>query len=134
MHAHATTNASVPPVLRTQELRRSPRVHVEVELHLQSESNFYVGLTHDVSEGGLFVQTYHLETVGSVVSLELSLPGGYAFYAKGIVRWVRGPGYHDDPQALPPGMGIEFVSLLPEHRALIHEFIENRLPDYFDAE
>lgn len=116
------------------ERRRSPRVPVAVELHLTSASNFYAGFTHDLSEGGLFVQTYTPDAIGSIVDLELALPGGYAFYARGVVRWIRDTAHADDAHAMPPGMGIEFLGLLPEHRALVHEFVANRLPDFYDAE
>jgi hypothetical protein len=39
------------------EQRAAARVHVDAEVSLVSESNFFVGLTRNLSNGGLFVAT-----------------------------------------------------------------------------
>ncbi len=110
------------------ERRTDARVRLEAHIHLHSESNFYTGFTDDISEGGVFVTSYLLEPIGTLVALELALPGGCEIIAKGVVRWVRDPRNEDD--ATRPGMGIEFESLDSETRAAIAEFVMNRSPDF----
>jgi uncharacterized protein (TIGR02266 family) len=120
--AHTATKPETP----REEMRRTRRAHIVTELNLHSGSNFYTGFTHDISEGGVFVVSYLSEAVGTTVTLDLGFPGGVGIHARGVVRWVREPRDYDDGE--PPGMGIQFVDLDDEDRALIREFVENRAP------
>ncbi len=110
--------------------RNTPRRHIEIELGIYSDSNFYSGFTHDISEGGVFAATYVPLPVGTKLSLHLSLPGGFEIRATGVVRWIR---VQRDPDCLPPGMGIRFDEIADEDSDLIREFVEGRDP-YFYAE
>lgn len=116
---------------RPAERRRRPRASLVTELTLYSGSNFYAGFTEDISEGGVFVASYAILPVGSEVSIELALPGGFEIRATGTVRWLR---YSGDEEAgsEPPGMGIELGAIDDEARLLIREFVQNRTPYFFD--
>lgn len=46
---------------RTSERQRCV---LDLEVELDHESHFFTGLSQDISEGGLFVATYHLVPVG----------------------------------------------------------------------
>jgi uncharacterized protein (TIGR02266 family) len=102
-------------------------VLIEVEVSYATESNFYVGLTGDVSEGGLFLATYRKIPVGSQLDLELWLPGG-KIEAHGIVKWVR-----EASEGAPPGVGISFEPLDDETREKIHSFCAERAPWYYET-
>ena len=62
--------ATSPP---DDERRQHTRVQLQTEIHLTSESNFYTGLSNDISEGGVFVATHQLESVGTELEMEFSL-------------------------------------------------------------
>jgi type IV pilus assembly protein PilZ len=111
---------------KSQDRRTSPRFSVEVDLGVYSESNFFTGLTRDISDGGLFVATHVPLSVGSDVTVKFTLPGCEEVSAKGVVVWMR------DPHEGMPGMGVRFTELRPEDEALIHRFIAKREPLYYD--
>jgi len=110
------------------ERRAAPRVEVEVEVSFASESQFFVGLSGDLSEGGLFVATWRSLPLATAVDLALSLPDGPVF-ARGHVRWVR-----DQVEGgAAPGLGIAFECLSPGDRARIEAFCAERAPLYCDV-
>ena len=97
-----------------------------------SEHNFYTGLTHDISEGGLFLATHNLLPVGELVNLTFTLPDApQPFQAAAEVKWVR------DTQAtrdrdLPPGMGLKFLELSQQASEMIARFLLVRDSVFFD--
>jgi uncharacterized protein (TIGR02266 family) len=117
-----------PKMLVEEEHRSGPRVTLEVDVDLASDSHFFTGLSGDISEGGLFVSTYRNVDVGSEVELEFSLPNG-AVATRGLVRWQR-----DASPYGPPGFGIQFDVLTEEDREKIHEFCATRAPLYYEVE
>ena len=110
------------------ERRAAERCQIEVEVSLGSESQFFAGLSGDISTGGLFVQTYRLRDVGSLVLLAFSLPTG-EIRTHGVVRWIRRAA-----EGTTPGMGIGFEGLLSDERDAIEAFCKTRPPLYHDLE
>lgn len=113
-----------------KDRRGARRVQLEAEVTLTSPSQFYAGLTFDVSEGGLFVATYQPLAIGEEVEVELTLPTT-TVKAKGVVRWTRAPS--DDSDA-PPGAGLSFTELPDEGRTAIEELCRERPPLYHDID
>ena len=99
-----------------------------MEVSLSSESQFFVGLTGDLSEGGLFVATWRRISVGAPVALALSLPDG-PLLVRGYVRWVR----EQVDGGATPGLGIAFESLSDVDRVRIEAFCTERAPLYCDV-
>ncbi|HVZ36048.1 MAG TPA: PilZ domain-containing protein [Polyangiaceae bacterium] len=119
---------SVPPGGAPVALGR--RAEIEANVGASSETNFYVGFSGEIAEGGVFVATYNTLDVGSLVSVTVTLPGGYEFRVPGYVHFVRDPmDMSDDSE---PGMGVRFEQLQGEHRELILRFIRKRAPMFFD--
>ncbi len=104
------------------------RVFLEVDIGLASESNFYTGLSQDLSAGGLFVATYDPKPAGTLVSLYFALPGAPNVRAEGVVKWTR-PASAD----APPGMGIAFTTVSDADVAAITAFCTRRSPLYHDT-
>ncbi len=113
---------------RVSERRAAERSPIEVEVSLSSESQFFAGLSGDMSTGGLFVQTYEIRPVGSRVLVALSLPTG-EIRAAGAVRWVRRA-----TDGTPPGLGIAFERLTAGDRCAIEAFCDMRPALYHDLE
>lgn len=123
--------SSSPPAPYTGPERRSPRVKLETEVELEGESNFYTGFTEDISEGGLFLATYGLLPIGTVIDLEFTLPTGHLVSTPAEVRWLRD--LRDlDTEGMSPGMGLQFLELAPSDKAEIRAFIQARAPLFFD--
>jgi uncharacterized protein (TIGR02266 family) len=107
-------------------------LELEIEITLESESNFYLGLTENFSEGGVFVATHVFKPIGTPVELSFRLPQvPDAIRVKGTVRWVR---VYSESSDTPPGMGVRFDTVGDEHVALIRHFLASRAPLFFDED
>lgn len=113
--------------LNWAERRQNKRIDITTKLTFQNESNFHMGFTTDISEGGVFVVTWDTVPVGSNIALNFSLPNlKEPIQADGTVRWRR---EHNpvDPD-LWPGIGIQFKALNTKTSQSIHKFIKARTP------
>lgn len=108
---------------------RGPREKLEANVGATTESNFFVGFSGEISEGGVFIATYTTLAVGAPVEVLVTLPGNYQFTVPGEVRFVRDPMDMDSE----PGIGVGFESLPHEHRELILRFVRKRPPIFFDV-
>ncbi|MCZ7683278.1 MAG: PilZ domain-containing protein [Sandaracinaceae bacterium] len=107
-----------------------PREHVEANLGANTESNFYVGFSGEISQGGVFVSTYNILPKDSPVRVLITLPGNLSTEVDGHVRFVRDP--MDMSAESEPGMGIAFDGLEKDSRELILRFIRKRPPMFYD--
>lgn len=103
--------------------RQLPRRRFEVSIDLHSRSNFYTGITENISEGGIFIATEERLPLGTRVDLAFSLPGGEEIRTHGVVRWIREPSGQ-----LAGGMGLGFEEVSEEAYLAIREFLESRAP------
>jgi uncharacterized protein (TIGR02266 family) len=117
-----------------QNVRAAERFDLEVKVDLESDHNFYTGLTQNISSGGLFIATHHLRRIGDQITLKFTLPGSdKTVSVETEVRWIR------ENSALMraengTGMGVRFINLSPEASAAINAFIESRESLYYDDE
>ena len=117
-----------------QNVRSAERFDLEVKVDLESEHNFYTGLTQNISSGGLFIATHHLRKIGDRITLKFTLPGSEkTLDVETEVRWIR------ENTALMradggTGMGVRFINLTPETSAAINAFVQARESLYYDDE
>jgi uncharacterized protein (TIGR02266 family) len=136
VHPHveaASDRASQDSGSMPAEARRAhPRHDVELEVSLESESNFYMGLTENLSEGGLFIATHLVKPMGTKIEVSFKLPHvPQAIKAMGIVRWTR---EYSETSDTMPGMGVRFDSIDPQHVEQIREFLAARAPLFYDED
>jgi len=121
--------------------RIQPRFAVSLSVTLLGDHNFYTGLTENLSEGGLFIQTQSTLPIGTSIKVEFSLPTSTAkLLIVGEVRWVRSANAvreeHNNygsggSEAFKAGMGIQFKEMTPEALRAITKFISIRKPDFY---
>jgi uncharacterized protein (TIGR02266 family) len=117
-----------------QNVRATERFDLEVKVDLESDHNFYTGLTQNISSGGVFIATHHLRRIGDRITLKFTLPGTDKTVAvETEVRWIR------ENTALQKvdgntGMGVRFINLSPEASAAINAFVQARESLYYDDE
>lgn len=137
----AASPVAAPPAQKAPEPQRrdgshsEPLLRVDAPLGVHSPTNFYKGLSgNDVIEsGGLFIATYQSPKIGQKLLVHVTLPGGYEFDAKGIVRWTREPAASSSfPAEAPPGYGVRFTEISPEARLLVERYVKNREPLFHD--
>jgi uncharacterized protein (TIGR02266 family) len=115
----------------TLNRRVSPRVAVTVNVSMQTEHNFYAGLTENISEGGLFIATYEEFPLGTLMDMTVTLPDIPPIQVRGEVRWVRE--YNEFTAEVSPGIGVRFLELSPESRRVIETFLRARSPILFET-
>jgi uncharacterized protein (TIGR02266 family) len=125
-----TPHTQAPRDVDFVERRASPRRTLVTGVGFASDSNFYMGFSEDISEGGLFVATVMLQPLGARIELTFTLPNDEEVTVTGVVRWVRDP--RNDSQDCAPGMGIQFESLPANALESIREFVDLREPIFFD--
>ncbi|PIE19580.1 MAG: hypothetical protein CSA65_01555 [Proteobacteria bacterium] len=110
--------------------RATPRVVLKTAVTFSSESNFYTGFLDNISEGGLFIATYHPAQIGTKMKVEFSLPDdGEPVSVDAEVRWLRVPNPNDDT---PPGVGLRFLDLSDPDRHRIESFTKRRDTIFYD--
>jgi uncharacterized protein (TIGR02266 family) len=114
------------PLVRKVERRIAPRYAAEIQVTLTSESQFFAGITGDISTGGVFIATYEERPIGTVFELTFTLPRA-TVTARGTVRWVR-----PVSSGAIPGLGIVFDDLPEESRDAIQSFCRSRPPLFHD--
>jgi len=112
--------------------REHQRIELKTEVNFESETNFYVGWSGDISQGGIFLATHEVLDKGTQIKLKFKLPTGRQIIALGEVVWVK-----EFNQLVPdqtPGMGIRFVGLDPADARAISSFTLKRDPIFYDDE
>jgi len=101
------------------EMRKTPRLPVEVKVDYRTVGRFITDFSQNVSSGGLFIKTSAPLGVGEKVRIRLTLPDGDAPFAlDGVVRWVA-----DRQGDHTPGMGIEFLNFDEDARRRVEALI-----------
>jgi uncharacterized protein (TIGR02266 family) len=106
------------------------RSRLRTEVGPSTETNFFVGFSGEIAEGGVFVATYGMLDLGTPVQLALTLPGGFELQLQGRVQFVRDP-VEMGPDA-EPGIGVKFDHLSAQDRELILRFIWKRPPMFYE--
>jgi uncharacterized protein (TIGR02266 family) len=117
-----------------QHVRAAERFDLEVKVDLESDHNFYTGLTQNISSGGVFIATSAIRKIGDHITLKFTLPGsGETLAVETEVRWIReNSALHKVEGAM--GMGVRFVNLSPAAATAIQKFVESRESLYYDDE
>ncbi len=109
--------------------RERSSVHMQTNISLGSDSNFFAGFSTDVLSGGIFVATVETVPRGTKVEVDFTLPGGRPLKASGVVRWLREP--NSSTPELMPGVGVQFNELQPEVASVISDFVRRREPLFY---
>lgn len=125
------TILSVAPMSDGAHRREHSRFHVDLDVTVGSDHNFYAGFAENLSAGGVFIATHKLKPVGSKIELTINLPDGVQIRATGEVRWIR---VFNEQSDTPPGMGVRFNDLAEASVGLIQKFLARRDPLFFDDE
>lgn len=120
---------SIVPPADGAHRREHSRFHVDLDVTVGSDHNFYAGFAENLSAGGVFIATHKLKPVGSKIELAINLPDGVQLRAEGEVRWIR---VFNEQSDTPPGMGVRFDNLPEAAVGLIQAFLERRDPLFFD--
>jgi uncharacterized protein (TIGR02266 family) len=103
------------------ERRRAGRFSLKIPVDYSAVDAFFREFCANINEGGMFVETEAPPEPGTLVQLQISLPGlEEPLPVAGRVAWVS-----EGKEGAPPGMGIEFVGLDPEARRTINAVVRS---------
>lgn len=135
----ASRRSSAPPSMRSGHHSQRvvvarptdvARKVVEVELHVDSESNVWLGFSQDIAEGGVFVASYVAHPIGAELDLDLHLHDRDApVRVSGHVCWVRPPSAGDD---LPAGYGVRLTDASHDATRALTRLANVRTPIFYD--
>ena len=121
----SNTNSAMPAVQRELvEQRRHTRMPAAVKVTIETEHDFYAGLSGDLGFGGVFFVSDDPPPPGTAVRLAIRLPTGGTVRAEGCVRWTRAPEFAS-PE-LPAGCGVAWRSLDARSAEAVRRFMEER--------
>jgi uncharacterized protein (TIGR02266 family) len=103
--------------------RTSERVELQVEIGIDDHTTFYVGVTQNLSSGGVFISTPRLCLPGTKLALTFVMPEDRPFFVRGVVRWVR-DAHEVSAGDAGIGMGVQFVGLTERDQAVIAEYVQ----------
>jgi hypothetical protein len=89
--------------------QRPTMTHVDVNVSLVSEHNFYVGPSRRVDSGGVFISTMLPPTVGTRLQVRLGLADGRKIEVEGEVVFIREKSAISGRQ--PAGCGVKLYSV-----------------------
>jgi uncharacterized protein (TIGR02266 family) len=104
------------------------QIRLAIDVSPDSESHFFVGLSGELSQGGIFVATYRDLTVGTVISIACHLHDE-EHVLHGVVVWQRDAGVDSSP-----GIGVRFEEPSSPCRAAIERFCRLRAPLFYDVD
>jgi uncharacterized protein (TIGR02266 family) len=113
---------------RAQEevAQRAPRVALGVRVMVSTEVVRFEAMGHDISEGGIFIETDTPLEPGEYLSLSFELDrSAFVVKVKAQVRWCRLP--RDASESKPVGAGLRFIDLSEQASAEIIAFTSERL-------
>ncbi|RLB55233.1 MAG: hypothetical protein DRJ42_06775 [Deltaproteobacteria bacterium] len=107
----------------TRKDRRAP-VSLKVRFKSATVDEFVEQYAVDVSRGGIFIKSKNPMSIGTLLKFEFQLKDeSRLIHGVGRVVWKReGSGGEDKP----PGMGIKFIKMDPQSRALVEKIAAAR--------
>jgi type IV pilus assembly protein PilZ len=96
-----------------RERRVHERVAMCLEVDYRCDDTFLFAYITDMSAMGIFIQTTSPRPAGTLLNLRFRTPDGARLDVDGRVIWVNQPHGAD---SINPGMGVQFVDLIPAQR------------------
>lgn len=119
----ATCAIAATLIMMYDEKRRHPRLTLKmlVQVRLDSLDEFLREYAANISMGGMFIRSVEPHPEGSMIYLQFTLADGEKLI-EGLAQVI-----HVNPPDHPaPGMGVEFVNLEENSRALIEKILRER--------
>ncbi len=105
----------------------------DIRVGVASDHRLFVGLTSNISAGGLFIATEEPLKRGDKVDVRFSVPGSdYVFDKKATVCWTR-PIEAVGNDASRAGAGVQFDTLTEEEQKILNAFLQVHDAIFFDV-
>jgi type IV pilus assembly protein PilZ len=98
-----------------RDRRGHERVLVHIEVDYRCDDTFLFAYITDLSAMGIFIRTSTPHPPGTRLNLRFAPPGSPPIDVEGEVMWTN-PHRPGRAENLNPGMGVQFVDLMPQQR------------------
>jgi uncharacterized protein (TIGR02266 family) len=110
------------------------RTSFDIEVGVASKHRLFVGLTSNISSGGLFVATDEPLSRGDQLEVRFSIPGtDHVFSKRAEVVWTRPFDEGTSDRHNPCGAGVRLLDLSDDERRMLNAFIEVHDPMFFEV-
>ena len=100
---------------------RPQRMTLSAKVTIRSQTNFFMGFSENISEGGVFISTLSPPGIGESIEIEIPIENSEKkVFVQGIVRWHR-----RRPDGAATGCGIQFVDLQVDAKQAIENLIRH---------
>lgn len=113
--------------------RDNHRQGFDIQVGVASDHRLFVGLTANISTGGLFIATDEPFKKGDSVEVRFSIPGAdHVFHKQATVCWTR-PFDADGQGRTKAGAGVKFDDLTEEESRILNAFLKVHDPIFYDV-
>ena len=117
----ATISVQTDGQAAAEERRRFDRTALVVRVEYSTVDDLFSEFTHDINEGGVFIETSDPQPIGTVVALQFHLAGVNEPVKTSAVVVRTSDGSDGSVQ----GMGVEFENLPADAREQINRMIQS---------
>ncbi len=113
--------------------RDTSRQGFDIQVGVATDHRLFVGLTANISTGGLFIATEEPFKKGDSVEVRFSIPGAdHVFHKNATVCWTR-PFDADGHGRTKAGAGVKFTDLTDEESRILNAFLKVHDPIFYDV-
>ncbi len=126
---------SVPVAAPSAEHRAGGRrLGFDIQVGIATRHRLFVGLTANISSGGLFVATDETLVRGDQLEVRFRIPGSdHVFQKQAEVAWTRPLDESLSDAMQQSGAGVRLLDLTDEEKRMLNAFIEVHDPIFFDV-
>ena len=112
--------------------RDGGRLNFDVQIGVATSHRLFVGLTSNISAGGLFIATEEQLKKGDTLDVRFQIPGtDHVFQKKATVCWTRPiDGANEHSRA---GAGVKLDNLSDDEAKLLNAFLQTHDAIFYDV-
>ncbi len=115
------------------EQRTERRGAFDISVGVSTHHRLFVGLSSNISTGGLFVATDELLRRGDAIEVRFRIPGSeHVFQKQAEVAWTRPFDQHQADGQVQAGAGVRLLDLTNDEKRMLNAFIDAHDPLFFD--
>ncbi len=112
--------------------RTSKRTKFDIEVGIATRHRLFVGLTDNISTGGLFIATDEELKRGDRIEVRFNIPGNeHTFHKQAEVAWTRPYDELGNDRNSQAGAGLKLLDLSDTEKRLLNGFIAEHEPLFF---
>lgn len=116
------------------EQRTERRGTFDIKVGVSTRHRLFVGLSSNISSGGLFVATDAQLSRGDSIEVRFRIPGSeHVFQKQAEVAWTRPFDQNQSDRQAQAGAGVRLLDLTNEEKRMLNAFIDAHDPLFFDV-